>query len=248
MDMKRFVLLVLLIALAGETTWAGVRLDLDAGLVSGSSASLIAVEADLEGQTSGETSSSFFGEGVTVQTPPLVATLSASLDSASTLEIVTFDASRSLSRDGVITLYEWDLDGDGNFDASSSSETFGHVYTEPGVVLVQVRVTSDLGESALSEALKLEIVNRSPIARFEVNLGDTAEDSLLQFLDRSNDLDGEIVHVAWNFGDGTYQAGSPSSDDVYSHTFTVSGTHTVTLYVIDNDGGMASTQSTVEVL
>ena len=61
-------------------------------------------------------------------------------------------------------------------------------------------------------------------------------------------VDGEIIHVAWDFGDGTYVAGGPSSDNVYSHTFTVAGSYTITLYVIDNDGSMARAQSTVVVL
>ncbi len=51
-----------------------------------------------------------------------------------------------------------------------------------------------------------------------------------------------------DFGDGTYLAGGPSSDNVYSHTFTVAGSYTITLYVIDNDGSMARAQSTVVVL
>ena len=336
MDMKRFILLILLIALDSGTVWAGVRLDLDAGIVSGTATALNALEADLEGQTGGEASSVFLGESATVQTPSLTASLIASHASVYTLETVTFDASGSFPGDGVITLYEWDLDGDGVFDATSSSGTLQHVFTDAGVLFVQVRVTNDLSKSSLSEALQLEIVNRSPIAKFEVNLGDRAEGDLIQFVDLSHDVDGavsswswdfgdgttsnesdpihpynaagvfevtlsvtddngtssnayvleieiintgplatftqqqssvnvgqplilidesidpsvngEIVHVAWDFGDGTYQAGGPSSDNVYSHAFTVSGTYTITLYVIDNDGGMARTQSTVEVL
>jgi len=59
---------------------------------------------------------------------------------------------------------------------------------------------------------------------------------------------GEIVHVAWDFGDGTHQAGGPPSDSAYSHVFTTPRTYTITLYVIDNNGGMARIQSTVEVL
>lgn len=71
-------------------------------------------------------------------------------NSAATREMVTFDLSGSLSKDGVINPYEWDLDGDGDFEASCCLEVLGHVYTEAGVVFIQVRVTNDLGESALS--------------------------------------------------------------------------------------------------
>lgn len=335
MDMKHFILLILLTAVVSGTAWAGVRSDLDGGITSGTATPFNAIEADLEGQTDGETSSIFLGEAAKVQTPPLTASLVASHASVNTLETVTFDASGSRPGDGTITLYEWDLDGDGVFDAISSSETLEHVYTDAGVVSVQVCVTNDLGESVLSEALQMDIVNRSPIAKFEVNLGDGSEGELIQFTDYSHDVDGtlsswswdfgdgttshesdpthaynaagvfevalsvtdndgassgvfileieilnpgpqakftrqqssvkagqplilidesidpstdgEIVHVAWDFGDGTYQAGSPASDNVYSHVFAMPGTYTITLYVIDNDGGMAHTQSTIEV-
>ena len=336
MDMKRFILAILLVTLASGVAGAGVQLNLDSGIVSGSAPPPVVFDADSGGQTSGETSSIFLGEAYAEQTPSLTALLVASHDSVSTLDTVTFDASGSLPGDGVITLYEWDLDGDGDFDVSSSSETWEYLYVDNGPVFVQVRVTNDLGESAVSEVLQLDIVNRAPTARFAVSLGDGAEGSFVQFVDSSYDIDGtvsswawdfgdgrisneaspthayasagffsvalsitdnngdtsdayvfeieilnvgplaeftlqqstvnvaqplvfvdesvdlsangEIVHVAWDFGDGAYQAGGPSSDNVYSHVFTAPGTYTVTLYVIDNDGAMARTQTTVEVL
>jgi len=335
MDMKRFILMALLLALASGPAWASVRLDLDAGVLSGPVDALNAIT--IEGQTSSEASALLLGETSTaIETPPLTALVVASHDSATTLETVTFDASGSLPGDGSFTLYEWDLDGDGDFDASSSSDTWDHVYVESGVVFVQVRVTNDLGESTLSDALQLDVVNRLPTAQFDVNLGGGVEGDVIQFLNLSNDLDGtisswlwnfgdgatsneaspthiydtaglfsvalsvtddngdtsdayvfeieilnlepvaefspqqsttsveqllifvdesvdlsangEIVHVAWDFGDGAYQAGGPSSDNVYSHVFTTPGMYTVTLYVIDNDGAMAQAQSTIEVL
>lgn len=335
MDMKRFILVALLLTLASGPAWASVRLDLDTGVLSGPVDALNAIT--IEGQTSSEASALLLGEAsIAVETPPLTAWLVASHGSVSTLTTVTFDASASLPGDGSFTLYEWDLDGDGDFDASSPSETWEHVYVESGVVFVQVRVTNDLGESTLSDALQLDVVNRLPIAQFDVNLGNGVEGDVIQFLNLSNDLDGtisswlwnfgdgstsneaspthiydtadlfsvalsvtddngdtsdayvfeieilnlepvaefspqqsttnveqllifvdesvdlsangEIVHVAWDFGDGAYQAGGPSSDNVYSHVFTTPGMYTVTLYVIDNDGAMARTQSSVEVL
>ncbi len=337
MDMKRFILLVLLTTLVSGTVWAGVRLDVASGNVGDISTPFDVAETSIVGQTGSEISTVFLGEASTgVQTPSLTASLAVSHDSASTLETVTFDASGSLPGNGVIILYEWDLDGDGVFDESSSEETWEHAYADAGVVFVQSRVTNDLGESAVSEVHQLDIVNQLPTARFTVSLGDGIEGNLVQFVDSSYDVDGlisswtwdfgdgttsneanpahtyntggvfnvtlsvtdddeaisdtyvfeievlnsgplarftvqqsmlsvgqplilidasfdqsvdgEIVHVAWDFGDGVYQAGGPSSDNVYSHIFTVSGTCRITLYVIDNDGAMASTQITVEVL
>lgn len=337
MDMKRFILLILLVTLFTGTAWAGVRLDWDDTTETGADEFIVTGNDTLEGETGGEAASLALGEvNAELQTPSLTASLVASHDSALTLETVMFDASGSHAEDSSITLYEWDLDGDGEFDTSSASEILEHTYISDGVVLVQVRVTDSLGQSALSEALQLHIVNRLPIARFYANLGGAKEGSHIQFTDYSHDedgvisswsydfgdgttsneanpshsydiagvfqvalsvadddgassgiyvfeieipnlapqaeftlqqstlnvgqplividestdlsVDGEIVHVAWDFGDGTYQAGGPSSDNVYSHVFTVSGIYTITLYVIDNDGSMALTQSTIQVL
>ena len=337
MGMKRFTFLLLLALLVSTTAWAGVRLDLDSGDISGSTDLLEATETSIEGETGSEATAIFLGEGsMVVQTLSLSALLTLSHESVYTLETVTFDASGSQSGEGAITLYEWDLNGDGVFDESSAESTLAHSYTEDGTVSVQVRITDDLGESVVSDVLLLTVVNQQPLARFAVDFGDSAEGSLAQFVDSSVDndgtiaswtwdfgdgftsndpspshiynaagifsatlsvtdndgaesettvfevevlntapqavftldqstltagsalilidesfdpsSDGEIVHVAWDFGDGVYQAGGPSSNNEYSHTFAVSGTYVITLYVIDDDGAMARAQMTIQIL
>lgn len=234
MGMKRFILLILLTVLASGTAWAGVRLDLDAGFLSGTADALHAIE--VEGQTGSEGFTIFAGGGgAGTQTPSLTASLVVSHASAPTLETVTFDASGSLPGDGNFTLYEWDLDGDGTFDNSSESETVEHTYTDDGVVLVRVRITNDLGESALSDVHELEIVNRQPTARFESNLGAGTEGELIQFLNLSHDLDGPISSWAWDFGDGT-----TSNEASPTHIYHDAGSFRVTLSVADNDGASSA--------
>ena len=337
MDMKRFTLLLLLVTLVSTTAWAGVRLDLDGGGISGSTDLLEATETSIEGETGSEATATFLGEGsIEVQTPSLSALLTLSHDSVYTLEIVTLDASGSQPGTGEITLYEWDLNGDGVFDESSTESVITHSYTEDGTVSVQVRITDNLGESVVSDVLLLTVMNQQPLARFDVDFEDSTEGSLVQFVDSSYDddgiivswawdfgdgstsneanpshiyntsghfsvtlsvtdddgslsettvfdvevhnlapqaefslqqaiviagspltfidesfdssSDGGIVHVAWDFGDGSYQAGGPSLNNEYSHTFAVSGTYVITLYVIDDDGAMARAQMTIQIL
>lgn len=331
MDMKRWSFLLLLVLLISGTAWAGVRLDLDGGYVSGSSAS---IEATTEGETGNAMSFTALGTATT-QTDSQVAVLTLSHESVETLEPVTLDASGSQPGAGEIILYEWDLNGDGVFDESSTQGILTHAYTEDGTVFIQVRITDDLGESALSDVVQLDVVNRQPLARFSVNPGSSIEGSAVEFIDSSHDddgliaswswefgdgatssessplhtynaagvfsatlsvadddgawseihvfeveilnqapqaeftldqsilgagiplilidesfdpsPDGGIVHVAWDFGDGVYQAGGPSADSVYSHTYTLSGTYTITLYVIDDDGAMDRSQITVRI-
>jgi PKD repeat protein len=307
------------------------------------------VDENLQGQAGSEISFLVLGEvdaaiqtsshvlaPEALQTPSLTASLVTSRNSLLTGEVVLLDASGSQSNDGSITLYEWDLDGDGFFDASSISSTWEHAYADSGFVAAQVRVTNDLGQSALSNPISMTIINRSPVASFEAALGDAEEKTPIQvrslasdvdgtiaawsytfgdggtsshsdpthgyaaagiytvtltvtdnhgalsevferqveilnlapvagflvqqstlnagqtltIIDQSVDpsLDGRIVHVAWDFGDGAFAAGSPSVNGVYTHTFTAPGIYTIALYVIDNDGSLAMAQSRVSVL
>lgn len=51
--------------------------------------------------------------------------------------------------DGTIATYAWDLDGDGEFD-DASGVTASRAYPDPGVYLVSLRVTDDIGAQASS--------------------------------------------------------------------------------------------------
>ena len=61
---------------------------------------------------------------------------------------VTFDASDSYVLDGSITKYDWDYDGDGQFEASTTAPLIKHTYNSPFTGLMQVRVTADNGTLA----------------------------------------------------------------------------------------------------
>jgi PKD repeat protein len=61
----------------------------------------------------------------------------------------------------------------------------------------------------------------------------------------SSDPDGSITTVKIDFGDGTVVSGGAGFAP--SHTYTASGTYTVTLTVVDNGGVFATTRQTVSV-
>lgn len=61
---------------------------------------------------------------------------------------VTFDASRSYVLDAEITQYDWDVDGDGVFDATTTEPRLDHVYTAELDGIVQVRATASNGTIA----------------------------------------------------------------------------------------------------
>lgn len=74
------------------------------------------------------------------------------------------------------------------------------------------------------------------------DFGYSVSDATVQFTDKSTDLDGNIVALSWDFGDG-YR----SNEQNPVHTYTTSGTYSVTLIAMDNCGAADSMMKHVEV-
>jgi hypothetical protein len=60
-------------------------------------------------------------------------------------EEVTFDASASYDPDGAVVFYEWDWNGDGDYDSYTTSPTMTFWWMEDGNYQVRLRVTDDRG-------------------------------------------------------------------------------------------------------
>ena len=68
---------------------------------------------------------------------------------------ITFDPSGSYDPDGPIILYEWDFDGDGVYDLSTTTLSIvSHTYTIPGTYTVTLRVTDFHGNSDTASNVK----------------------------------------------------------------------------------------------
>jgi Cutinase/von Willebrand factor type A domain/PKD domain len=68
-------------------------------------------------------------------------------------EQFTFDASKSYAPDSRIVTYDWDFNGDGDIDRSTTDPTVTHVYEAPFDGSMQVRVTAADGGVANASAL-----------------------------------------------------------------------------------------------
>lgn len=69
---------------------------------------------------------------------------------------LTLDARGSYSKNGTITGYEWDLNGDGDFEVSSSSPTFEYTWHEAYSGLVGLRITDSTGATSMATT-KLDV-------------------------------------------------------------------------------------------
>ena len=144
-------------------------------------------------------------------------------------ETVTFDASGSYDPDGTIVSYVWDF-GD---TFSDSGQIVTHAYSTAGTYTVNLTVTDDdeLANSTLVQ-LKIRMLPGSPWADFTYSpTAPLVAETVTFDASGSYDPDGTIVSYLWDFGDSFTGSG-----EVVTHAYSVSGTHTVNLTVVDNDG------------
>ena len=171
---------------------------------------------------------------VTITNLPPAAQLSADRAERPTGASFRFDASGSSdpSPGGSITQYEWDFDGDGMYERTSSSPTLSRAYSDDGTFAVGLRVIDDDGAFAVADPLCVRVVNRAPrIDRIQWTPAapTDAEDVLL--IASAHDPDGNIVQWFWDFGDGVVVTASGPTV-----RFPEDGRHTVAVTVQDDDG------------
>ncbi len=157
---------------------------------------------------------------------------------------IQFDASGSTSPNGPILTYAWRF-GDGT---TGTGKQTSHTYTDKGTYTVTLTVTDSSGAvGAVSH--QVEAMNHAPHALFSVFPSAQPVDpgTLLTFdASASYDEDGQIVGYLWSFGDGFTDSGV-SVTHSYTSAGSQGGVYTVTLTVIDNDGGKTMATRTIEV-
>jgi PKD repeat protein len=175
---------------------------------------------------------------------PPSAALGLDPSSGSTPLSVTLDASGSTD-DGSIVNHEWDFDGDGSFDATTSSEAEAiHLYETAGSINPVVRVTDNFGlTDTASASLTLTQGLLPPVVLIE---GETDFVSGDKFFNAAGsfDPDGTIVSFIWDLdADGFIEA---DMQDIPSLSLNIPpGLHELKLTVTDNDGLTATTSLTL---
>jgi len=135
--------------------------------------------------------------------------------------------------DGSIASWLWDF-GDGS---NATEKNPPHQYVNNGNYAVTLIVTDD--EGALGEIIKqITVLNAPPKADFTIISPPKAwvPGGIIEFRDRSFDLDGLIVSWRWEFGDGTI-----STDQNPTHKYEALDTYTIKLTITDDDGATDTT-------
>ena len=151
--------------------------------------------------------------------------------------MLMLDGSGSSDPDGSITSYDWDF-GDGN---TGTGATPSHTYAAVGTYDVTLTVTDDDGASDTATTTA-EIVAgpQDPVADPGGPYKEIVNTALALDGSGSNDPDGgDITQYDWDFGDGTTGTGVAPT-----HTYDETGTYTVTLIVVDDEGKQSEPATT----
>ncbi len=173
------------------------------------------------------------------------AALSASPTDPAVDETVTFDASGSTDSEGSVEQYEWDFDGDGTYEQTTSSATVTHAYDSVDFYTATVRVTDNDGYTD-TETVDITVGDAGdPVAWFYTQPSSSqfpsayaaVSESVTFDATNSFDRDGSITKYEWDFdGDGTYDATGSS----VTHTYSSADVYDAKLQITDDNGNTAT--------
>lgn len=146
--------------------------------------------------------------------------------------------------DGEIVRYDWDFEGDGEFDWNSPEvRSVNHTYSDLGIFTAVLKATDDQGGVGLA-TLTVNVRNLAPVMHNHARIStDSPEVELRAY---AEDTDGEIVTYTWTFDDGS----EPMSTTVplLTHVFPEEpGYYVVHIQVFDNDGSSSTATQYVEM-
>ena len=155
----------------------------------------------------------------------------------------------STDADGVITTWRWDF-GDGQISEDPNPM---HRFPDDGAYTVTLTVCDDDGASA-SCSVDIRILNASPLAAFEMTPASPRCGEVVKLVSLAEDPSptGRIVHISWDFGDGTHCPGRSADCGEGNllnptHVYHSTGTYTLTLVVIDEEGALGRISRTITV-
>ncbi len=153
--------------------------------------------------------------------------------------------------DGTITAY-WFNFGDGSFASWQSSPLASHSFASTGTFSVRLWVKDNCGAMSASDTAMVTITqapanpcanNTAPIANAGPDRAGNPNTPLLLTGYASTDVQNNISHYWWNFGDGQYTGWQTNAG--VSHAFANTGTYSVRLWVKDSCGAMSAADTVI---
>ncbi|MCX6094582.1 MAG: PKD domain-containing protein [Candidatus Bipolaricaulota bacterium] len=181
--------------------------------------------------------------------PPTLGTVTPSPRSATDEDEVALSAA-VVDPDGAVVRWEWTF-GDGT---TSSEAAPRHRFPDDGSFLVSVVVVDDDGSRSEPVSFTIDIANAAPEATWNDARAEGCPRGILFDASASYDPSptGAIVHVAWDFGDGTTcpgTEGSSGGDRLRPvHCYALPGPYIVTLILLDEEGAIGRFSRQIVVL
>jgi len=195
----------------------------------------VILEVTKRSKTTAEETKDTYAKTITIDNQELTATFKADPQSGEAPLIVKFDASESMDPDGKIDTYEWDLDGDGEFDnAYKGKKEVEYEYKKIGNYEVTLRVTSMSGDYNIATKQIVVGVGETPEAVIEVEDSPKVFEKGVSYIFKAGEStspNGNIDSYEWDFGDGS----TKETTKTVSHKFTKEGVFQVILKVVDED-------------
>ena len=184
---------------------------------------------------------------VVTNRPPRVTRVSWSPENPTDGQEAAFSGAAD-DPDGDVVRWLWDF-GDGT---SATGQNATHAFPYDQNYTVTLTVEDEDGQQSEPYSFEVSVANALPVAILGatyVGYRTVAFDSLRSYDPSPN---GEIVHVAWRFGDGTSCPGAPSACGdtgraTPTHFYSAPGTYIVTLVVVDDQGGLSTAEQTITV-
>jgi PKD repeat protein len=167
-------------------------------------------------------------------------------------ETVTFDAGTSADSDGTITQYQWDLDGNGTYDAPpSATPVASRSYATAGSRTIKLRVTDNNGATnELTRTLVVQLTRPNAGFSFtpQAPLPGQAIDLTSQSTPSSSPGNPVIESTQWDFNYDPTQDFTPDASGATATTsYPTAGVKTVAIKVTETGGGFAIASATIQV-
>jgi len=132
----------------------------------------------------------------------------------------------------------WDLNIDGEFN-NGTGDTISYYFYSPGYHTVGMRVITDNG--FIKAVYKQIFIGYFPLPNFTVENGCTFETT--EFINTSSIQEGSIEEYVWYYGDGS----SPDYLENPNHIYNESGSYTVKLVAVSDQGCTDSVTQTINI-
>ena len=167
---------------------------------------------------------------------PPTAQFTYSPSSPCDLDVIQF-IDKSTDGDGYIVSWLWDFGDEG----TSTLQNPTYKYGDHGTYHVTLAVLDDDDEGN-SISKEILVSNVQPTAKFTYSPSSPNDLDVIQFADKSIDIDGYIVSWLWDFGDG-----NASSKQNPSHAYATAGMYDIKLTVKDNDDSASETIKEIRI-